>query len=209
MNSVSTSNDEYVLFDVGANRGTDSIERTRANKNYIAHAFEPTPILYEKLCQATGDIKDRYHINKVAVSDFVGNAIFNIAGQADWGCSSLNTFSDNLDKTWPGRTDFKVTEKIQVNVITLESYIIKNNISKIDYLHCDTQGSDLKVLKGLGQYLNIVKCGVIEVPNSEQVKLYKENHTFEEAKIFLENNGFKIYGILDQMNEKNVYFSKR
>lgn len=201
---------QFILFDVGANSGTDSIDKTRLNSNYITHAFEPTPRLYSHILNATEDIRDRYFINQFAVSDFNGRAIFNIAGQADWGCSSLNNFSDNLNVTWPGRTDFKVTEKIEVDVITLEAYIksLDYKLESIDFLHCDTQGSDLNVLIGLGEYINIVKAGVIEVPNNEQVKLYKENHSLEEAKDFIESKGFEIYQFTRQMNEMNMFFRK-
>lgn len=47
---------------------------------------------------------------------------FNIAGQADWGCSSLLEFSNGLDKTSPGRTDLKVTDTITVNTIRLDTF---------------------------------------------------------------------------------------
>lgn len=204
---------KYILFDVGANWGHDSIQKTIQNPEIITFAFEPTPKLFDHIKNviANNKIEDRYHIYNYAVSDFIGAAEFKIAGQADWGCSSLNNFSDGLEKTWPGRTDFKVTEVINVEVITMKHFI-KNicpiKIEKIDYFHCDTQGSDLKVLKGFEEYISIIEHGNIEVPNSESVKLYKENHSYEEAKEFLEQSGFEIYNTMQQQNEKNIYFRK-
>jgi len=204
---------KYILFDVGANWGHDSIQQTIQNPEIITFAFEPTPKLFDHIKNviANNKIEDRYHIYNYAVSDFIGAAEFKIAGQADWGCSSLNNFSDGLEKTWPGRTDFKVTEVINVEVITMKHFI-KNicpiKIEKIDYFHCDTQGSDLKVLKGFEEYISIIEHGNIEVPNSESVKLYKENHSYEEAKEFLEQSGFEIYNTMQQQNEKNIYFRK-
>jgi FkbM family methyltransferase len=204
---------KYILFDVGANWGHDSIQKTIQNREIITFAFEPTPKLFDHIKNviANNKIEDRYNIYNYAVSDFIGAAEFKIAGQADWGCSSLNNFSDDLEKTWPGRTDFKVTEVINVEVITMKHFI-KNicpvKIEKIDYFHCDTQGSDLKVLKGFEEYISTIKQGNIEVPNSESVKLYKENHSYEEAKEFLEQNGFEIYNTMQQQNEKNIYFRK-
>jgi|688.fasta_scaffold06238_20 FkbM family methyltransferase len=201
----------YILFDVGANNGSDSIEKTRNNLDIITFAFEPTPRLYEIIKNNTEDIKNRYFIYNYAVSDFIGNSKFNIAGHADWGCSSLNTFSDDLNQTWPGRFDFNVTEIINVEVITLKHFIdniCPITIKKIDYMHCDTQGSDLKVLKGLEEYITMIENGNIEVPDSESVKLYKENHSYDDAVLFLESNNFEIYNIAQQQNEKNLYFRK-
>jgi FkbM family methyltransferase len=201
----------YVLFDIGANNGYDSIEKTRNNSQIITFAFEPTPKLYTEIKNKTEDIRDRYFLYNYAISNFIGNADFKIAGHADWGCSSLNTFSDDLNKTWPGRSDFSVTEVINVQVITLKHFIdniCPIAITKIDYMHCDTQGSDLKVLEGLGEYITMVENGNIEVPDSESVKLYRENHSYDEAVLFLELNNFKIYNITQQQNEKNLYFRK-
>ena len=201
----------FILFDVGANHGTDSIEKTKNNPDIITFAFEPTPILYEKLINETMSIKDRYFVFKLAISNFNGSSIFNIAGQSDWGSSSLNTFVDNIEQTWPGRNDLKVTESINVDVVRLDHFIeniCPIHIKQIDFLHCDAQGSDLKVLEGLGKYIDIVQEGVVEVPNNNEVKPYKESHTKEDAVKFLENNNFIINNVTYQMNEQNLYFRK-
>ena len=201
------------MFDVGANWGTDSLDFIRNNNDWVCFAFEPTPQLFEHLVNASANFKDRYFVYPYAISDFVGKANFNVAGQSDWGCSSLLEFSDNLDKTWPGRTDFVVTENIEVDVISLK-YFIENivpniKIEKIDRFHCDTQGNDLKVLKGMAEYVSIIQHGVIEVPQSTEVMLYKNQHSFEEAVEFLQNNGFKISNINSQQNELNLCFDRK
>lgn len=201
----------FILFDVGANHGTDSIEKTKNNTDIITFAFEPTPTLYEKLINETVSIKDRYFVFKVAVSDFNGKSIFNIAGQADWGSSSLNTFVDNIQQTWPNRPDLVATESIEVDVITMENFIeniCPVKINQIDFFHCDAQGSDLKVLQGFGKYISIIKEGVVEVPNNNEVKPYKESHTKEDTLKFLYENNFIISNITNQMNEQNLYFKR-
>ena len=202
-----------IMFDVGANWGTDSLDFIRNNNDWVCFAFEPTPQLFAHLVNASAGFKDRYFVYPYAISDFVGKANFNVAGQSDWGCSSLLEFSDNLDKTWPGRTDFVVTENIEVDVISLK-YFIENivpniKIEKIDRFHCDTQGNDLKVLKGMAEYVSIIQHGVIEVPQSTEVMLYKNQHSFEEAVEFLQNNGFKISNINSQQNELNLCFDRK
>jgi hypothetical protein len=138
-----------------------------------------------------------------------------IAGveDSDWGCSSLNTFNDNLDQTWPGRTDFRVTEVIEVDVTRLDTWIETNNLQleKIDYFHCDTQGSDLRVLAGLGKYIDLIQAGVVECATREEGKLYKENPVQEEMIEFLELKGFKIKKIKSNdpyNNEANIYFTR-
>lgn len=204
-----------IIFDVGANWGHSTLDLITKTPDAICFAFEPTPKLIDHLKNEVSkrQISNRYHIVEKAVSDFNGTSNFNIAGQADWGCSSLLEFSEGLDKTWPGRTDFRVTEKITVEVITLEKYIeefASIKIDKIDYFHCDTQGSDLKVLRGLGKYIDLVEAGDIEV--SAQNPLYKDQHTRDESIEFLESHNFMITKLDPNdlhFNEFNLYFKKR
>ena len=179
---------KYILFDVGANIGTDSLIKTRDNSYVETWAFEPTPKLIINLTNESREYSNRYHVVPIALSDFDGIAQFNIAGQNDWGCSSLNTFSENLENTWPGREDFKVTEIIDVQVARFDTWYTNNNINidKIDFFHCDTQGSDLKVLIGMGNLINLIQEGVVECAANEDVKLYKENHTKKEIEDFIE-----------------------
>lgn len=196
-----------VIFDVGANFGQTFIDHAR--HGYHVYAFEPTPYLISEIKKWSCDIPT-YHLIEYAVSETEGIMKFNIAGQSDWGCSSLLEFSDGLDKTWPGRSDLKVTDTINVNTIRLDTFLKDHpEIEKIDYLHIDTQGSDLSVLRSLGDKIQIVEEGIVEVPQSVEVVLYKKQHTKEEMIAFLYSNGFEIVGVTSQMNEDNLRFRKR
>ena len=206
----------FVLFDVGANFGTDSLHKTLGDQNIRTWAFEPTPELVNYLTTSSQDFKDRYTIVPVALSDFNGTAQFNIADNpgCDWGCSSLNTFSEGLEETWPGRTDFQFNRSIEVKVMRLDTWFRETNpgIERIDFFHCDTQGSDLKVLQGMGEYLGLIQAGEVECASNERGKLYKENHTLDEMRAFLVSNGYEITSITPndaQQNEVNVAFRKR
>ena len=199
-----------IYFDVGANNGFTSVPVALSSPDVIVYAFEPTPQMIEAIEQKTTHLNN-YILTKKAVSNFEGKAIFKVAGQADWGCSSLLEFSDKSTTEWPGRTDFKVTEEIEVDVIRLDKFIEDNNISQIDYLHIDTQGSDLNVLKGLGSYINIVQKGGMEAAAKEDI-LYKGQNTQQECIDFLLSNNFNIDSIQindEYSNEVNIFFSAR
>lgn len=196
-----------VIFDVGANNGS-SFSWLSGKLPWIQiYAFEPTPNLVKTL-HSQFDHLSNYHIIPKAVGEMPGWAKFNVAGQGDWGCSSLLTFSDNLDKTWPGRTDFRVTSQIDVEVIRLDNFVRQERIFAIDFLHIDTQGTDISVLRSLGDEISRVRSGVIEVPQNREVMLYKNQHTREEAVEFLDKNGFMIWKTVSQQNEDNLYFRK-
>lgn len=198
-----------VFFDVGANNGFTSVPVAYNNRDILVYAFEPTP---EMIFQIESKIVglDNYFLTKKAVSNYNGKAIFKVAGHADWGCSSLLDFSDKSKTDWPGRTDLSVTYTLEVDVIRLDGFIEQNGITKIDYLHIDTQGSDLKVLEGLGSYIDIVVEGCMEAAAKDDI-LYNGQNTQQESIQFLQKNGFDITGIQindEYHNEVNIFFRK-
>lgn len=199
-----------ILFDVGANFGTSSIGIAKSDPNTFVYAFEPTPELILYLKSKTIGLKNYTVVGK-AVSDYEGSATFNVAGQADWGCSSLLEFSDKSRTEWPGRTDFVVTKQIQVGVIRLDNFIIQNKIDVIDYFHCDTQGSDLDVLYGLGEKISIIKEGTIEAAAKQDI-LYKNQNTVMECVEFLKMNNFEVISVSSNdpiFNEANIHFKNK
>ena len=52
--------------------------------------------------------------------------------------------------------NLKIKNVIKVKTIRLDDYIIKHKINHIDMMKIDAQGSDLDVLKSLGNLINIV-----------------------------------------------------
>ena len=74
----------------------------------------------------------------------------------------------------------------------LDDFIDERGISGIAYLEIDAQGKDLDVLKSLGDKIDIVERGHIEVPTSADVVLYKGQHLREETLNFLHEDNIFI-----------------
>jgi FkbM family methyltransferase len=211
---------ENNIFDVGAFDGLDGLILALKNPNVMVHAFEANPDLI-KVIKTNKDKIEKYKKIKInnykiinnAVSDQNSNLIFNIANNPT--VSSLKEFSKNIDKTWPGYREAHCTvvKKIEVKGITLEKYCIDNEIKKINFLHIDTQGSDLQVLKGLKSKLDIVEKGALEAAVNKENSLYENNHTINETEKYLIINNFEISKIenVDKNidKEKNIYFNKK
>lgn len=211
-NNIYIYNDKIynrIVFDVGANNGSSTVDIAKSDTNTIVFAFEPTPEL-NKVIQSKIEGLDNYILIPKAVSNYNGKSVFNVAGNWDWGCSSLLHFSDKSKTDWPGRTDFSVTNTIEVDVIRLENFIAEYRIPKIDYLHIDTQGSDLNVLEGMGGYTNIVLEGTMEAGTVDDI-LYVGQNKLNECVRFLLNNGFAIFDINKNdifCNEVNIRFKR-
>lgn len=199
-----------IFFDVGANFGDSSLAIAKAEPETIVYAFEPTPELMLNLKISSVNLKN-YHVIGKAVSNYNGKAIFYVAGQNDWGCSSLLEFSEKSKTEWSGRNDFVVTRQIEVQVIRLDKFIIENDIQVIDNFHCDTQGSDLDVLYGLGEKISIIREGVIEAAAKPDI-LYKNQNDYLECIEFLKMNNFEIVSVTNNDpdgNEVNIHFKNK
>lgn len=189
-----------IIFDVGAFDAADYMERCKNNAECHVYAFEPQPIMIEKIRQAATGLPN-FHLFEGAVSNFTGKAKFYLSGGGAGGLSSLRNYVQS--EQW-GKKKFDV--HIPVNVITLKDFIEQNKIERIDYLHVDAQGADLDVLNGLGDYHAIVKAGDMEV---QIYPLYEGAHTLEDAKRWLDSHGWHwscrfIEGV---EREANIFFT--
>lgn len=200
-----------LAIEVGGNDGGDTINLLKQYR-YV-HVFEPVKELCDKIRNRTNypEYKNRVFIHECAVGDYVGEANFNVDMAGDWGCGSILEFNDNLQETWPGRTDFVVNEVRTITVTTLYEHCLNYGIGKIDFLHVDAQGYDLKVLEGLGSKITDVMAGVVEVCKDKSKALYKDQHTLDDVIKFLSLYEFNVTSMMSNDkygNEYNVRFSR-
>jgi FkbM family methyltransferase len=196
-----------IYFDVGANDGRST--NALVEQGHLVLAFEPNPemiaILKEKSTKHPNLI-----VSEVAVSDYKGEATFNVCDKFDRGCSSLLELSEKANTEWGGRYDMIPASQITVPVVRLDEYLIWSSIPSVEFFHCDTQGSDLAVLRGLGQYIRRIKAGVVEAAAKPDI-LYKNQNTQVDTVDFLQKNGFEIERIESNdvgHNEVNIYFKR-
>ena len=68
----------------------------------------------------------------------------------------------------------------------------KKNITEVDFIKIDTQGSELDILEGSLDFLS--RTVGIEV-EMEFVEVYKGQPLFDEVNSFLTRNGFNLFDI--------------
>jgi FkbM family methyltransferase len=194
-----------IYFDVGANDGT-SMERF-AFQGHILISFEPNPEL-GSIIKGKQQLYPNWHLFPVAVSDYDGEAEFNICTTHDRGCSSLLDVSEAGKTQWGGRRDMIPDHKIKVSVRRLDTLLDWSIIPEIEFFHCDTQGSDLAVLKGMGEFIKRIKVGVVEAGTKPDI-LYVGQNSVDATIQYLQENGFKINGMTSNdvgNNEVNISF---
>lgn len=186
------------VFDVGANVGgfTNSILNIYPNSE--VHCFEPIKYTFETL-KGNLNTKRKLFLNQIALGDIEEDLSIRIYEQNLANINSL--VLENQPK------NFHKIEIIKVN--TLDNYIKTMGIEQIDFLKIDTEGYDLKVLKGatynlqLGTFkLIYVECG-LDIQNKGQIHL-------SEFFKFLTDFGYRFVGLFQtdirKINE-GVHFS--
>ena len=142
---------KIIALDVGAQGGFNS-------DKFISSKYEKffEPILIEPIKEEAEKIrKNHSHVIENGLwSSKVKKDIF-ILGNRLGSSSMYKPDPDSFDIHKIKIRDYKnydITNKTEVNCETLDSSLADMGINKIDYLKIDTQGAELEILKGLGNY---------------------------------------------------------
>ena len=100
------------------------------------------------------------HCN-IAVSDTDGNVRFKVYRKTD--CSSIfDPDPEILDKRSKSPEDMDIIDELDIACVRLDG-VIASNCRDYDFLKIDTQGSDLAVLRGMGDKLKTLSGVQVEM----------------------------------------------
>jgi FkbM family methyltransferase len=176
---------QVVLFDVGANRGDWTYSamikcRNKNLENWKIHAFEPAPILFEKLASRfSKQMEDSsIFVHKVALSSTDGYSSFYVTGDLT-GTSSLVKNMEMVD-----------AQEIHVETAKLDSFIAQYPVGIISLLKIDTEGNDFQVLKGA---IATIKSGAIHIIQFEyNWRWLFQNNSLREVFQLVEGLDYQI-----------------
>jgi len=191
---------KIIIFDIGACEAEDSIRYSLLFPEAHIYAFEPNP---ENISLAKKNIevykKSNIQIIEEALSDKVGIAEFYISSgnpnpekiieESDWDFGNKSSSILPPGKIKQTHDWLKFNKKISVRTDTIGNFAKRKNIQKIDFVHMDVQGAELKVLKGAGKFISNIKLIWLEVSTLE---LYKNQALQKHVERFLKKNGFVL-----------------
>lgn len=160
---ISLSKTAETIVDVGANTGIYSLVSQAINPKAKVFAFEPIKKNYNKLAS---NIKlNNFPIVSIekALSNNTGEAIVYDVPEKDiiYSVTIGKNFND------PG----VATQETEIETITLDDFIIENNISKIDLIKIDVESHEPEVLEGFKNNLAKFKPTIfIEILSNEAGK---------------------------------------
>jgi len=158
-----------VIFEIGAGDGGDTLDFLKIFDSVDAKlfVFEPEP---KNIAILKNRIKDqRFNLFEGAVSDIDGKVWFHrsrTSNSQDLSLSGSIMKPKNVLKIWNW---IYFDQNIQISSITIDVFCKMNNIQKIDFIWCDAQGAEERIIMG-GQesFKNKVRYFYTEYSNEEQ-----------------------------------------
>jgi FkbM family methyltransferase len=186
------------IFDIGACEGEDSIRYARLFPASRVFAFEPLPrnlAIAERLIGTSGVTNVRLIPCALAESD--GEADFHVSSghppdvpeTSDWDYGNKSSSLLPPDAHTKIHPWVHFDEVIRVPVRTVLSVAHEWDLDRVDFMHIDVQGAELKVLQGAGDLLATVTAIWLEV---EAVPLYRDQPLRDEVAEFLSAHGFEL-----------------
>ena len=167
-----------VVFDIGANIGYYSLLAAIANSEAQIYAFEPVPRVYDRFLRNV-ELNNASNVTMVraAVTSFDGDiTIYVPIVDVPSSASTLEGFREH-------------TEEMRVPAITIDTFADQNQISRVDLMKIDTEGTECNVLEKARHIVErdepIIICEVLK------------GMTEEALQSFFRSSGYEYYWITD------------
>jgi len=198
-----------VIFDIGANNGSDTVDFAKRYPKGSIRAFEPDPRAYKKLAENTANNFNVFRYDFV-ISDTTGVITFNqssgknpfFKNDSEWDFSgSIKKPKDHL-KIHPW---CKFEKEIIVKTYKLDRFCKILDIDFIDLIWMDVQGAEIYVLSSFENHLNNVKAIHTEVGLSE---IYEKSTIKNELIEFMEKRNFSVDHVISNNEgvEQDIIF---
>jgi FkbM family methyltransferase len=182
--------DIKTIIDIGANTGQYANVIAKEFPNVPIHSFEPIASVYKELQKNVKHLPNVKTYN-YAMGATEGKTFINHNVNGHYTSSILET-GERTKSNFPTWTDETVQEEI--SVITLDSFVAKENLDKNIFLKIDVQGFEDQVLIGGMHAIQDVK--VIQMETAFQ-EMYVGEKPFEYFYSLMKSNGFELAGFFD------------
>ena len=186
-----------IFFDVGAHEGESIILFSKNFNIKRIFSFEPSPINFENLLKNKEIIQAKFKNLDITLENYALGSerkkLF-IKQLPESSSSTINKIDEN-SKYFKRKNFFlnllktkNLNQEIEISQIRLSDYMEENKILKIDFLKIDTEGYELNVLLGLGEYLQKVSLVMFEHHYHDMLV---KNYSFGDIHNLLKKNHFQ------------------
>jgi 2-O-methyltransferase len=184
------------VIHVGANRGQEAGLYQSFGLGVIW--IEPIPEVFENLKRSISEFPKQAAFSYLVTDEDDTECRLHVANNGGESSSMLDLCGHS--QMWP---DVNYTHTITTKGITLGSLLAREGIDvrRFDALILDTQGSELRILKGAASLLSNFRFVKVEVPNFES---YRGCCQIDELSAFMVSNGFREHSRVPFMHTSNL-----
>jgi FkbM family methyltransferase len=181
-----------VIFDVGANTGQSAARFAKLFPAATIYAFEPFPASFEQLRRNTSGLAGVRVLPFALGAEEGRQTLFTFA--ADVTNSLLQSAPESVDLVPDGAMSAKTPCEIESR--RLDRFAHEVAVDRIDFLKVDTQGFELQVLAGAGDFLNPERIGLLQLEMLFS-PLYREQAVPSEIFRIMQDRQFRFMGLYD------------
>ncbi|NVM04570.1 MAG: FkbM family methyltransferase [Candidatus Helarchaeota archaeon] len=200
-----------VIFDVGANVGSVTLDFLKYFPKSIIWAFEPFPKTFEILKWNIRRYKERVNLNKLG--------FFNENTKKELNITTYHPAHSLIPLHKDFKNSFHFIQEVrtqEISVMKLDDFVKKNNIKHINIIKIDVEGVEYEVLEGGQDTLkNKVDSIIIEI---SLIRKGRKSDNLIRVFDFLYKTGFylfdiynltkKTHGNTEILNEFDCIFKK-
>lgn len=184
-----------LIFDVGANVGQSLKMFQRVFKTPRIHAFEPAEECFQKLEEQ--DWGDDVTLHRYALSDCCEERVFH-----HYELSVLNSLLPLARVTENEFRDVEETGRSSVRTQTVDQIAESLGVTQLDLLKIDTQGHDLRVLKGAQSLFQRKAVGHVMI-EMNFVNLYEGQCGAQAVWAEMTHHGFALVDMYEKFRHNN------
>ena len=183
------------FVDVGAHMGWYSVILSNFFKNRIeTFCFEPNSLIFKFL-------EENVRLNKLNNIVLENKALLNTSGKNEFYVALRKTGLSSF-----GIIEEDLTEKIIVDVTTLDDYFQIKNLPNVDFIKIYAEGSEKFILEGSKLVLNKCRPIILLEVSDKRTKYF--NYPAKTLLYFLHDQEYLIFEITDKYLNQILFFDK-
>jgi FkbM family methyltransferase len=191
LNKIAAKKEKILILDVGANRGQSIKIFRKIFKNSNILAFEPAEKVYKKLEENFSMLQGVQVFNfgfgeKSGTVKFYESALDETSTMI-YPETSSSYFK--LKKSLLLLREKKMFNETEVQIKTLDQFILENSLGTIDLLKIDVEGFELEVLRGAADSLRVGKFLNIQLERHEDNMRINQSN---DVSLLLNTHGYKL-----------------
>lgn len=180
-----------IVVEAGAFEGQYGAQVARTYPSSRVIVFEPNPRAFQTLLQNVGGLPNVTAV-QAALHAYSGTAKLHLNHGVYYNDPRLEKWSSLLEGFCLGTDRFNCFRgpSIEVPCLVLDEWCKANNIDHIDYLHLDTEGFELQILRSSPE---ILKTVLVIHTKTNLTPFRKGTTQYPELYQFLQEQGFTMF----------------